>query len=166
MDMLYQEIQKALDARLFYLAVVVSLTIPDICAALQSPNAETENKKYKNWCNAYILKKYPKVTAEDLYGLRNGVLHTGRSENKSMKLSRIAFTLPTPPMRSTHDIWVNNFYFIDAAIFCNDMIESGKKWQEDKKDDPNVLTNMTRLVQLRPNGWIDNWGEIPVPIIA
>lgn len=36
MELILKEIERALDAKLYYLALQASLTLPDICGALQS----------------------------------------------------------------------------------------------------------------------------------
>ena len=44
METLLREIEHALDAGLFYLALALSLSLPDICAALDSPNGESSGQ--------------------------------------------------------------------------------------------------------------------------
>ena len=61
MEVITQEIERALDAGLYYLALVCTLTLPDICAALESPTGDTSGKsgeKYKKWCATW-LEPYP-----------------------------------------------------------------------------------------------------------
>lgn len=59
LELMFLEIERALDAGLFYLAVAMSLTLPDICAALESPNGEASGPKYKAWFNANLARYFP-----------------------------------------------------------------------------------------------------------
>jgi hypothetical protein len=65
METILQEIDKALNAGLCYLAIAMALTVPDICAALESPNGETNGPKYKAWYNANLANRYPRITDAD-----------------------------------------------------------------------------------------------------
>ena len=40
---------KALDERLYYLALIAALTIPDMAAALESPDGRSSAKRYISW---------------------------------------------------------------------------------------------------------------------
>ena len=46
MELILKEIERALDAKLYYLALQASLTLPDICGALQSDDGVAKNYKY------------------------------------------------------------------------------------------------------------------------
>jgi hypothetical protein len=47
MDFLSEQIERALAAQLYYLAVVCALTLPDVCSALESPDGNTNGNLYK-----------------------------------------------------------------------------------------------------------------------
>lgn len=53
MELILKEIERALDAKLYYLALQVSLTLPDICAALQSDDGRASKSKYIAWYDTY-----------------------------------------------------------------------------------------------------------------
>ena len=54
-ESLLQEIEKAIKAELYYLALLLTLTLPDICTALEQPNGRTDGKRlYKKWYKANI----------------------------------------------------------------------------------------------------------------
>ena len=46
MELILKEIERALDAKLYYLALQASLTLPDICGALQSNDGVAKKHKY------------------------------------------------------------------------------------------------------------------------
>ena len=53
MELILKEIERALDAKLYYLALQASLTLPDICGALQSDNGKATGDKYIAWYDTY-----------------------------------------------------------------------------------------------------------------
>jgi hypothetical protein len=78
MQAITDEIEKALAAGVYYLALMTALSLPDVCAALESPNGATNGAKYKAWYGVWMAPSYPEMTAEDIYGLRCGIVHQGR----------------------------------------------------------------------------------------
>jgi hypothetical protein len=80
---LLQEVERALEYKLYYLAIAVSLSLPDICACLEfdPDNPQWANKDtYARWADANI--NFKTVSGEDLYRLRCGVLHFGNFEHR------------------------------------------------------------------------------------
>src|SRR6266404_5355686 len=150
MEMILQEVDRAVRAQLFYLAVAMALTLPDICSALGSPNGETEGRKYRNWYNANLAARYPNITADDMWSLRNGVLHQGRCGHPNMQYSRILFTLPEPQGNRVHNCIVNDALNLDAIQFCRDVVDSVRVWFAANQNGKNVVVNLPNLVQYRP----------------
>ena len=57
LDAILQEVERALKAELYYLAVAVALSIPDICACLEfDPDKPgwANDKTYAPWCDANL----------------------------------------------------------------------------------------------------------------
>jgi len=152
MESILEEIEKALEAELYYLAIAMALTMPDICAALESPNGETKGSKYKAWYNANLARIYPNITDEDCYSLRCGVLHQGRLGHSNMQYGRILFTLPNPQNNCFHNNIINDALNLDAIRFCSDVIACTRLWYNQKKDDLIIKNNLPNLVQFRPQG--------------
>jgi hypothetical protein len=167
MEMILQEIERALQARLYYLAVVMAVTMPDICAALEAANGRTSGDKYKAWYNAHLAPLYPRLTDDDCYSLRCGVVHQGRFGHPGMQYDRIIFTLPDP----RGNIFSGNVFGgggnpptlnLDAEAFCRDVIAAVRAWFAAKQADANVVANLPNLVQFRPNGMAPFIGGVPV----
>jgi hypothetical protein len=49
---------EALKNRLLYAALLLALTLPDICAALESQDGRSTPGRYKAWFNTWLRKKY------------------------------------------------------------------------------------------------------------
>lgn len=151
------EIERALDAKLYYLAIVMVLTLPDICAALENPTGTGGRKRYKEWYNKYIAFRYPYITADDIWNLRCGIVHQGRCGHPAMRYDRVVFTLPGPLRRHRNFIMGKNFikgaYNLDAEMFCREIIESVRQWYDARQNDQNVQNNLPHMVQYRHRGF-------------
>jgi hypothetical protein len=158
------EIEKALSADLYYLAILTALSLPDICAALESDNGETSGAKYKAWYDAWMAKLYPEITSVDLYSLRCGIVHQGRLGHAKMQYSRVLFTIPNAQRNVFHRNIFNDALNLDAVVFCRDVVRCVSEWYEAKHNDPNVKANFPRLLRLRVNGLAPYM--VGVPLIA
>ncbi len=75
MDFILNQIERALDKNLHYLAVASALTLPDLCGALEAEDGIARPAHYKTWYDKWLAPKYDVITSQDLYMLRCGVLH-------------------------------------------------------------------------------------------
>jgi hypothetical protein len=167
MEMILREIERALDAQLYYPAVVMTLTLPDICAALESPDGKTSGQKYKDWYNRYLAEVSPGMTDVDCYSLRCGVVHQGRVGHPNLRYSRIVFSLPQSAFRGSLVSGFNAgsdevFLMLDAEQFCHAVMNQVRIWMEEKETDATVKMNLPRLVQFRPNGLPPNIAGVPL----
>jgi len=78
LEPLLDEVNVALSNGLYYLAVMLSLSLPDICAALERPDGRTNSEYYKKWYDKHLADKFDHLSADDCYSLRCGVLHQGK----------------------------------------------------------------------------------------
>lgn len=167
MDLILTQITRGLDRGFHYLAVVSTLTLPDICAALEAPDGWSTNARYKAWWDAWMLAKYPLMTSDDAYGLRGGVVHQGKltKPHKHLTYDRIVFTIHGGMHNciSSNNGGVDESALqLDAKIFCYDVMDGVRAWYAAKKDDPNVVANMPRVLQFRPDGLHPHFVGIPV----
>jgi hypothetical protein len=152
-EVITKEIERALEAGMYYLAILGTLTLPDICGALESPDGETTGQRYVAWWNAWMASKYPEISGHDLYKMRCGVVHQGKlGHPKMQQYGRILFLLPTPAKNIMKNLVINDALTIDAGRFCHDMIEAVADWFAAKKNDQVVQANLPRLVRFHANG--------------
>ena len=164
METILQEIDRALDAGLYYVAVAMVLTLPDICAALESHNGQSSGPKYKAWYNANLATKYPNITDDDCWSLRCGVLHQGRCGHPGMQYDRILFTIPNLQNNVFHNNILNEALNLDAIRFCRDVVTCARQWFDANLNSCNVQANLPNLVQLRPGGLAPYM--VGIPLIA
>lgn len=152
MNIFRREIEKAINAELYYLALMMALALPDICAALQSSDGKSNGHRYKTWWERWMLPSYPSVGSDVAWNLRCGVFHQARASHPQMPYSRILFTLPNPQQITIHRAVVDEALNLDLVTFCMDVVEAVDRWYKEKQDEPSVVRHLPLLVQYRPNG--------------
>jgi hypothetical protein len=171
LEMIFSDIERALKARLYYVAIAVSLSIPDICAALELFPADKRvtRKNYIAWFKENLSSEFQVFTAEDCYRLRCGVLHKARSSHPELSYHRIALMLPTPGGYTIHeaDAGYNGgseerILTMHPEIFCHRVIAGARRWLAAKRDDQNVMANLPNVVRLRPEGLPPNFSGMPL----
>ncbi|MDN5912858.1 MAG: hypothetical protein L0H71_09310 [Yaniella sp.] len=159
MEQFIKEIRAAVDGGAWILALAGMLALPDICAAIESPNGKTSGQKYRAWVERWLSKKYPMVDPADLYKMRCSFLHEG--EIRSSSGHPIVFT-GTDPNHLFHNNLVNGAINLDLPTFCNDLTAAVGLWQAEKVNDPTYQDNVKKLIQWHPQGRAPYISEIPV----
>src|SRR5665213_1121371 len=173
LNSILQEIEHALAAKLYYLAIAVTLSVPDICACLENDPDKpewAERKTYTRWCKDNLDTKFKNITGNDLYNIRGGVVHRGHFDHDKSRFDRIMFIGPESRIKA-HDIIVTvapgvqfggrdaaelrlsgDILQLDVMQFCQTVMAAARSWSIAKRDDPFVKRNLTNLVRYRPNG--------------
>ena len=153
METIFREVERALAAQLYYLAMAIALTIPDTCAALESPTGDTSGRNaeaYRDWFDANLAPRLPQLTAVDCYSLRCGVVHQGRIGHARMQYGRAIFVLPGPAVFV--GCRANDAYLFSVVEFCRSIVEAAREWFAANRLDAHVQANLPRLVQYHPTG--------------
>ncbi len=75
----------AINAKLYYPALITAMTLPDICASLES-NGFTDDERYMKWFDENAAKHFGTLlTGEIAWYLRCSVLHNGRLSHPNFK---------------------------------------------------------------------------------
>ncbi len=91
-----EQIENALQNKLYFPALALALTLPDICGNAEYPNEEV-GKRYVNWYDKFIgiymdsndestIHKDPYLSGEVVYNLRNTFLHIGSPNIQEQKI--------------------------------------------------------------------------------
>lgn len=169
------EIEKALDAKLYYLAIAVALSIPDICACLEfDPDkpAWADRKTYTAWCSRNLAGKFKVLTGDDLYNIRGGVVHKGRLEHQKLRFDRVMFIGPESAFQPMGDIIVNvkrdiefsgipvdsmrlggDILNVGVVFFCKTIMDAAKEWVIANGNNEIVQKNLRNLIRYRPEGF-------------
>lgn len=156
MEDLLHQIRQALDANLYYVALFTTLSLPDICAALENPDGRTTGDRYEKWFDQHVGPRYaPNFSGLDCYRFRCSMLHQGTTQpqNPNPKYARVLFIEPNNGQHFIADRNVlNGAYNIDVRMFCEDMISAVVTWLKEKQDDATFARNYHRSIKRYPNG--------------
>lgn len=149
------QIKKALDYKLYFVALQATLTIPAICAKLTIKKGNTHQPDYVKWYKENIKNKQ-KLTGDDCYFFRCAMLHEGRMQHKSMTHSRIIFLVPNDKYFFGSNIFNNingkNTINIDLVSFCNEIVDCALEWWEKNKNNEIVKKNYQKMVRYHAEG--------------
>lgn len=180
LELAFTEINKALDAGLFYLALVVTLSVPDVCARLElPPDRIVRERHYCAWMEEYFLKihggvntSYAALHGVDFFRMRCGMVHESSLMHRNTKFTHIIFYARKPGDKDkkylqsslSADGDLQSLVFqLDTAIFCRHMMEAARVWYHMRNQQENVRINLPNLVRFRPNGYPP---FCDVPVIA
>ena len=157
MDDLLKQVEAAIDGNAYYLALFVSLTLPDICGAMESQDGLTTRDRYVKWFDTYVASNYriqgaPTITGETCYYYRCSLLHQGRSQHPNLGYARILFLEPGSTSNVFHNNILNDALNIDAGIFCRDIIAGVRKWIVTAMETEHFKRNYPNFMQRYPNG--------------
>ncbi len=175
LQMISDEIDGAIKAELFYVALVTALMVPDVCCALGSEDGRSRHGAYATWYDKYLKNAYSHLSGEDCYRLRCGVSHEARlskaPSRSQMAFDRIVFTLPNqnlrvqttvrnvtsisvggPPRQDGGATPMEKSYNTDLVLFCCSIIEAAKTWYAENAASDMVQANLANLVQYRSRG--------------
>jgi len=145
------QVEAGLQANLYYLSIFAALSIPDICAALSSPDGQTSGAKYADWFDQYVAPKYHgRLDGQTCYQFRCSLLHQGTTQHPKSQYSRIIFLEPSGMV--FHNNVINDVLNIDVRVFCQDIIASATDWLAANENTNTYRQNFPRFIQRYPNG--------------
>jgi hypothetical protein len=158
---LIEQCRVALTAELYYVALVVALTLPDICSALASYDGRATRTLYKAWLHEQ--SKFFKADAALMYGLRCSLLHQGSAFAHGGDLRVVL----VEPGGSSLDFVVmevagEQAFVIDLAALVVRLCDDAEAWLKANAQDPTVLKNIARTVHRRPGGLLPFFEGLPV----
>ena len=157
---IYREIEQALAANLYYLAIAVTVSIPDICATLEG-KAPTDWNTYKTWFRENAGDRFTNFGEDECYELRCGVVHNAKLMGGKVKRSKYDRIILTPPnsLALIHDGVMSNIggltetvLCMDVTMLCEAMIAAARAWERANERNETVSNNMANVVRLRPEG--------------
>jgi hypothetical protein len=126
-----------------YAALLVSITLPDICAALEASDGKTSPAKYVSWFNRYMASRYQMIigldsepmvflNGNDFYALRCALLHEGASEIQNQRARTVLDDFCFTSVRGIHCNYSGNAYRqvlqLDVVTFCTDILSGAEEW--------------------------------------
>lgn len=161
MEELIKQIKIALDNNLYYLSLQATLSLPDICASLQSKDGKTTGQKYAEWYDNYVGSSSSFVDGKTCYKLRCSSLHEGNTQHKQLGYSRIIFIEPNE-FYNFHNNIINDALNLNIKLFCTSILDAVEKWFEIIQYDDNFTNNYKKFMKRYENGLHPYISGIPV----
>jgi hypothetical protein len=163
------DLDRSIKAALYYPALLISLTLPEVCSALTVDNTVfIKEKHYADFVNKYAVGLG--LNGVECYRLRGGVVHRGNlAGHPYIGVTNVVFTLPETPA-GIDGVWLNvpdcappkKALILDLVRFCNAMVSSVHAWYREHHDHPKVIKNMENLIRYCPEGPFPFVGGAPV----
>lgn len=149
------DIRASLDARLYYPALLMALTLPEICAGLALDDCVQVGMRHY----VAFLEKYTDqeptpalgVSSIECYQLRGGLVHRGNAaSHKLMPYYQVCFTTDESQIQM-HSVSEDGplALFLSLRTFCEVLDEAVRRWFADHATDSKVIENLPRLISRR-----------------
>jgi hypothetical protein len=142
-------------------ALVVALSLPDICGGCEEPR-QSSRSRYERWFKKWIEPKYTAkyrtlpqpyvlLSAPDCYALRCALTHQGSGQTDRQKaadaLTRFEFRV-SPPPTYVHMNQDNGTLQLDVAVFCSDICTAVEAWEAQTAGDPGIEAEKSKLLKI------------------
>lgn len=161
MQDIIDSIRNALLQENWYAALFVSLTLPDICVALE--HGKTSGKKYSQWFETNLIQYRGFLSGDDCYALRCSLLHQGKGDisNQKMKdiLEHYIFLTSGSHCNLFKDIVINggpkeSFLQLNVARFCTEMCDAVSQWIVSMQNNKNITNRVNESIVIREPGYV------------
>jgi len=152
-------LEESIEANNWYGALFISLTIPDICSKIESPNENT-NVRYPRWFEQYRHSSYEKhLSGRDCYALRCTLLHEGSQTIETQRIKEtidhFTFSGKGSHLISFSGVFVGsdddgkNSCHLSTHQFSLDMINSYKDWLESNSTNSELLKRLELTLEIK-----------------
>ena len=160
MKNLLEAARAAIAGQNWYAALFISMTLPDICCALEFGRASGE--KYANWFDANLPDYKPFLSGNDCYALRCALLHQGKDEIAHQKrrelLDQVLFMTTNAHLNVFKAAIIHGvkeaFLQVSVAAFCEDLCVATEKWLDGHVGDQAVQARLDETLEIRPSGYV------------
>ena len=147
LESILADLDSCVERQLYYPALLVALTIPEICITLAfDKNVMVKEKHYAAFIERYTDSTRLGMTGVECYQLRCGIVHradfAGHPKSGS---THVIFTLPntqTVINGITMEAGTKTAKMFDLSSFCDAIVAAAKAWFVDNALHPLVLNNL------------------------
>src|SRR5438128_1754411 len=123
----WDDMEKCRAAKAYWSLLHVTICLPDICAALQWPDAETTRARYIAWAEQFLHD--PILTGAERYRMRCKVLHQGRARtNQPGRYSGFAFGQPSETGEVDHNRVDGSILHLDVGKLADETKAGVERW--------------------------------------
>ncbi len=153
----FDQIERASDLGVYYVALASVLIVPDLCGAMDAEDGRATRSRYVEWFDRFVAPRYEVrgeswLTGEDAYGLRCAMLHQGRLRPHIGRYSRVIFLEPGPGGPMMHNNVINDVLNIDVGTFVRDVLDGARAWLDEAEGTPRYVENYRSSMQRHADG--------------
>lgn len=166
MEHLIDQIRGTLRAGFPYAALMLAVSVPDVCANLELPEGRGSDHvklRYLRWYDRYVSPKGPVLTGNNCYDIRCGKMHQGQlgskdlttvivftdDDNMSVVCGDVEERSADGELKRRWDVLVG----ISIREFCGMLIAAAEDWHVDWQNNPMIKTNLKHLVRTYEDGY-------------
>ena len=151
MEKIIKDIEEALAAKSWYSALALAISLPDICAYIETGSC-TSQTRYKKWFEDNLPNYKDLLSGADCYALRCAYLHQGHEDTRSQKakdvIERYHFVTPKRNWR-VHLNKVGTVLQLQVDVFIKDICDASIKWWNNLRKTKEVKERIEYLIRIR-----------------
>lgn len=163
MDHVFDQIRGVRDAGFPYAALMIALSVPDICANLsldEGAGKTGQKARYQRWFDENLADKLL-LDRDDCYSIRCGVFHQGTSANKDKKFGVVVFSVGPPFTQSEMGEVIDNttgtnygrVLTVEVSFLTETVIAAAQEWLERQAENKTVQKNLKDLIAPHSDGY-------------
>lgn len=159
MRQIIDSVYRALETENWYAALFVSLTLPDICVALE--HGKHTSGAYAEWFEANLPQYRDFLSGNDCYALRCSLLHEGKDDitdqRKQEVLEHYVFLTEGSHCNLFKDSVFNgvkkSFLQLNVQTFCRDMCAVVEAWLNASSDNSEIQSRLRKTIEIHEPGY-------------
>lgn len=160
MQNILDSVYSALDSKNWYAALFVCLTLPDICAALES--GTTSGSRYAEWFEKNLPQYMGFLSGNDCYALRCALLHQGSDDISGQRVREVLehYIFMTEGSHCNlfkdcvFDGVKKSFLQINVKLFCKDICTAVETWLSTVSGKQDIQSRLIETIEIRAPGYI------------
>ncbi|MGJ5806056.1 hypothetical protein ACSCB1_44315 [Streptomyces europaeiscabiei] len=159
MEGFFDGLEQAVRAENWHAALVMSLTLPDICAKVVTPTGSS-GRRYAAWFDEHLKPRYTSgvgprreplvfLSGDDCYALRCTLLHEGSADITQQRARQVLelFRFYVPGKRNirAHRNRCNDTLILMVDEFATDVLDTARAWWASLTDEEREATRQRQL---------------------
>lgn len=158
---LLDEIDRASATGLYYLALLGALAIPDICAALNSPDGRATGARYIAWYDQQLAQQRSLVDGRECYNFRCSLVHQANLEPVNSRYDRLIFFEPSGAFQLDNS-YLEGALVLNLTRFVSDLTTAARTWLLAVTGTQPFEDNFAHSVRRWPSGIAPHVVGVPV----
>lgn len=170
MRTLIAQTRKAMETRLYYVALASALSIPDMAGALSSPDGRATGERYADWYEKWARPRLAEArnrenpfSGKSCYIFRCSMLHQGRSQRSDSEYTNIMFIEPGYDNYQIHYCTIKGeALLIQVDQFIEEILSGCELWLRSVEGTEPFDENYKHFARRHPEGLAPYVFGVPV----